>query len=92
MNQNRLGFAGPQNAFHELAHDDAAIGRKTISEKHLFVEPSNAFEVIMRVDYPPPIHEQKYRFDPAKQSFMTQIAPARSFNTFENIETFVKKY
>ena len=77
----------PERRLEIVIHKKMGIGRKTISEKHLFVEPSNAFEVIMRVDYPPPIHEQKYRFDPAKQSFMTQIAPARSFNTFENIET-----
>jgi UDP-3-O-[3-hydroxymyristoyl] N-acetylglucosamine deacetylase len=40
----------------------------------------------MRVDYPPPIGEQIFTFNPAIQSFAGEIAPARSFNTFENIE------
>ena len=40
----------------------------------------------MRVDYPPPIGEQKLTFNPETDSFSEDIAPARSFNTFENIE------
>ncbi|MDH4164560.1 MAG: UDP-3-O-acyl-N-acetylglucosamine deacetylase [Nitrospirota bacterium] len=62
------------------------VGREDKAEKHLFVEPFEGFEVSMRVDYPPPIGEQVLRFDPAKGSFAKDIAPARSFNTFENIE------
>ena len=40
----------------------------------------------MRVDYPAPIGEQIFTFNPEKGSFAEEIAPARSFNTFENIE------
>jgi UDP-3-O-[3-hydroxymyristoyl] N-acetylglucosamine deacetylase len=39
----------------------------------------------MRVNYPPPIGEQIFAFNPEKGSFADEIAPARSFNTFENI-------
>jgi UDP-3-O-[3-hydroxymyristoyl] N-acetylglucosamine deacetylase len=39
----------------------------------------------MRIDYPEPIFEQTCTFNPEKQSFLHEIAPARSFNTFENI-------
>jgi len=42
--------------------------------------------VRMRVDYPQPIGEQVLTFNPKKDSFAEEIAPARSFNTFENIE------
>ena len=69
-----------------VIHKKMVIGSETLSEKHLYVEPFDGFEVIMRVDYPAPILEQSYRFTPTKQAFETEIAPARSFNTFENID------
>ena len=62
------------------------VGRKKIDEKHLYVEPFDGFEVKMRVDYASPIGEQKLTFNSEKNSFESDIAPARSFNTFENID------
>lgn len=62
------------------------VGKEERHEKHLFAEPFAGFEISMRVDYPPPIGEQILTFNPAKGSFAKEIAPARSFNTFENIE------
>lgn len=62
------------------------VGNETRHEKHLFAEPFDGFEVSMRVDYPLPIGEQVLTFNPAAASFAKEIAPARSFNTFENIE------
>ena len=62
------------------------VGRKKIDEKHLYVEPFDGFEVKMRVDYASPIGEQKLTFNSEKDSFENDIAPARSFNTFENID------
>jgi UDP-3-O-[3-hydroxymyristoyl] N-acetylglucosamine deacetylase len=63
------------------------IGIDERQEKHLYAEPFEGFEIVMRVDYPPPIGEQIFTFNPEKESFVKEIAPARSFNTFENIET-----
>ncbi len=62
------------------------VGSEEKREKHLFAEPFDGFEITMRVDYPLPIGEQVLTFNPAVQSFAREIAPARSFNTFENIE------
>jgi UDP-3-O-[3-hydroxymyristoyl] N-acetylglucosamine deacetylase len=62
------------------------VGNEERGEKHLYAEPFEGFEISMRVDYPPPIGEQILTFNPASGSFATEIAPARSFNTFENIE------
>ncbi|MCG6929282.1 MAG: UDP-3-O-acyl-N-acetylglucosamine deacetylase [Desulfofustis sp.] len=62
------------------------VGKETRGEKHLYVEPFEGFEVAMRVDYPQPIGEQVFTFNPEKDSFAEEIAPARTFNTFENIE------
>jgi len=62
------------------------VGRKKIDEKHLYVEPFEGFEIKMRVDYASPIGEQKLTFNSEKDSFENDIAPARSFNTFENID------
>ncbi len=62
------------------------VGNEERHEKHLYAEPFEGFEISMRVDYPPPIGEQILAFNPASESFAKEIAPARSFNTFENIE------
>jgi UDP-3-O-[3-hydroxymyristoyl] N-acetylglucosamine deacetylase len=62
------------------------VGSDERHEKHLYAEPFEGFEIVMRVDYPPPIGEQIFTFNPEKASFAKEIAPARSFNTFENIE------
>jgi UDP-3-O-[3-hydroxymyristoyl] N-acetylglucosamine deacetylase len=62
------------------------VGNEDRLEKHIYAEPFDGFEVSMRVDYPPPIGEQSYTFNPGRSSFAEEIAPARSFNTFENIE------
>ena len=62
------------------------VGNEEKHEKHLYAEPFEGFEISMRVDYPLPIGEQVLTFNPASTSFTKEIAPARSFNTFENIE------
>ena len=62
------------------------LGNEEPHEKHLYAEPFEGFEIAMRVDYPAPIGEQTLTFNPEKASFAKEIAPARSFNTFENIE------
>ncbi|MGW8192833.1 MAG: UDP-3-O-acyl-N-acetylglucosamine deacetylase [Desulforhopalus sp.] len=62
------------------------VGKEESHEKHLYAEPFEGFEIVMRVDYPQPIGEQIFAFNPEKKSFAEDIAPARSFNTFENIE------
>ncbi len=64
-----------------------SIGGEAESEKYIYVEPFAGFEIVMRVDYPAPIFEQRYRFNSAEHSFEEEIARARSFNTFENIDT-----
>jgi len=67
------------------------VGRKKLDEKHLFVEPFDGFEIKMRVDFSEPIGEQKLTFNTDLDSFDKDIAPARSFNTFENIDIAQKK-
>jgi UDP-3-O-[3-hydroxymyristoyl] N-acetylglucosamine deacetylase len=62
------------------------VGHEGTHEKHLYAEPFEGFEISMRVDYPLPIGEQILTFNPESGSFVKEIAPARSFNTFENIE------
>ncbi|HEX9112750.1 MAG TPA: UDP-3-O-acyl-N-acetylglucosamine deacetylase [Nitrospirota bacterium] len=62
------------------------VGNEERHEKHLYAEPFDGFELSMRVDYPLPVGEQRLTFNPARGSFAREIAPARSFNTFENIE------
>jgi len=62
------------------------VGKEERLEKHLYAEPFEGFEIVMRVDYPLPIGEQIFTFNPEQVSFAEEIAPARSFNTFENID------
>jgi UDP-3-O-[3-hydroxymyristoyl] N-acetylglucosamine deacetylase len=63
-----------------------SFGKEDKREKHLYAEPFEGFEISMRVDYPLPIGEQVLTFNPMTGSFARDIAPARSFNTFENID------
>lgn len=81
----------PKKRMDVVVHKKIGIGNETQSEKHLYIEPFDGFEVSMRVDYPAPIHEQKFRFNPSEERFETAIAPARSFNTFENIDMAQKQ-
>ena len=69
-----------------VIHERIAIGNEVPEEKYIYVEPYEGFEVVMRVNYPAPIFEQKFTFNPTEHSFADEIAPARSFNTFENID------
>lgn len=77
-----------QPAFTRVAviRQKIGVGHEESREKHLYAEPFEGFEILMRVDYPAPIGEQVLAFNPEKGSFAKEIAPARSFNTFENIE------
>lgn len=77
-----------QPAFTKVAviRRKIGVGIEERHEKHLYAEPFDGFEISMRVAYPPPIGEQIFTFNPEKESFAKEIAPARSFNTFENIE------
>ena len=77
-----------QPAFTKVAviRQKIGVGNDEKQEKHIYAEPFEGFEIAMRVDYPPPIGEQIFTFNPEKVSFAKEIAPARSFNTFENIE------
>ncbi len=61
------------------------IGKQDENEKYILAEPYDGFEIKMRINYAAPIFEQVFTFNKEKQSFATEIAPARSFNTFENI-------
>jgi len=67
------------------------VGRKKLDEKHVYVEPFDGFEIKMRVDFSEPIGEQNLTFNTDLDSFDKDIAPARSFNTFENIDIAQKK-
>jgi len=69
-----------------VIRDKIGVGTETTNEKHVFAGPFDGFEISMRVSYPLPIGEQHLTFNPAVSSFAREIAPARSFNTFENIE------
>ena len=77
-----------QSAFIKVAviRQKIGVGQENPRSKHLYAEPFEGFEISMRVVYPPPIGEQILAFNPESGSFVKEIAPARSFNTFENIE------
>ena len=69
-----------------VIHERIGIGGENENEKYIYAEPFEGFEVVMRVKYAAPIFEQRYTFNPQKNLFSEDIAPARSFNTFENID------
>ena len=76
---------------HEIViHKKISIGNEVKAEKYLYIEPYDGFEVKLRIDFPAPIYEQEFHFCADKHSFAKEIAPARSFNTFENIDSAQK--
>ena len=80
-----------ENVKFAVVHKHIQVGIGELDKKHLYVEPYEGFEIRMRVNYPEPILEQECVFNPEKESFSESIAPARSFNTFGNIDTAQKK-
>ena len=76
-----------QNAFTKkiIINKKILIGTEKDTEKYICAEPCDGFEISMRINYPAPIFEQSFKFNPEKHSFTDEIAPARTFNTFENI-------
>jgi UDP-3-O-[3-hydroxymyristoyl] N-acetylglucosamine deacetylase len=76
----------PAPAKVAIIRQKIGVGNYEKHEKHLYAEPFDGFEIVMRVDYPPPIGEQIFTFNQDRNCFAEEIAPARSFNTFENIE------
>lgn len=77
-----------QSAYSKVAviRNRIGVGKEDKREKFLVAEPFEGFEISMRVDYPTPIGEQHFTYNPETVAFAKEIAPARSFNTFENIE------
>ena len=68
-----------------VINEKILIGTEKKEEKYICAQPYKGFEVSMRINYPAPIFEQTYTFNPRRNSFTSEIAPARTFNTFENI-------
>jgi UDP-3-O-[3-hydroxymyristoyl] N-acetylglucosamine deacetylase len=68
-----------------IINEKICIGTEDINEKYIYAEPYDGFEISMRINYPAPIFEQTMTFNPERDSFTGEIAPARTFNTFENI-------
>ena len=68
-----------------VINEKICIGTENSNEKYICAQPHKGFEISMRINYPAPIFEQAFTFNPNRNSFTTEIAPARTFNTFENI-------
>ncbi len=80
------GIVEQENKTKKIIIDDKlSVGTENEDEKYIYAEPFDGFEISMRINYPPPIYEQSFTFNPEIHSFTHEIAPARSFNTFENI-------
>ncbi len=68
-----------------VINEKIIVGTEDKEEKYITAEPFDGFEISMRINYAAPIFEETLTFNPEKDSFCTDIAPARTFNTFENI-------
>lgn len=59
--------------------------------KRMAIYPSDAFRITYRIAFPHPlIGEQELEFTPARANYEAEIAPARTFGFFEEIETLRK--
>jgi len=65
-----------------------AVGQDDPGGKVIAIEPCDAFEVDYTLEYPAPIGRQQYRFRlEGPESFVREIAPARTFGFVKEIET-----
>jgi UDP-3-O-acyl-N-acetylglucosamine deacetylase len=58
--------------------------------KSLSIEPAEELEIDYTLDYPPPIGRQRYFFTGGKESFLANIASARTFGTIDDFEKLAK--
>ncbi len=63
-----------------------SVGTEKQDQKYITAEPYDGFEITMRIHYPGLIGEQVLTFNAGEHSFRDFIAPARSFNTLQNID------
>ncbi|HVN95868.1 MAG TPA: UDP-3-O-acyl-N-acetylglucosamine deacetylase [Syntrophorhabdaceae bacterium] len=59
--------------------------------KLLSIEPSETFEVEYELEQAAPIGRQTYRFSGNRQSYVNDIAPARTFSFIKDFEQLAKK-
>jgi len=62
------------------------VGTQTVDQKYIYAEPYDGFEIKMRIHYHEPIGEENLTFNAKDHVFKDFIAPARSFNTLQNID------
>ena len=69
------------------------IGEIGDQKKYLLAEPCDRLVVEYRMDYPPPVGQQRAVYDAAGglAAFRSDIAPARTFGFVEQIKKFEKK-
>ncbi|MBI4978029.1 MAG: UDP-3-O-[3-hydroxymyristoyl] N-acetylglucosamine deacetylase [Spirochaetes bacterium] len=68
-----------------------AFGEIKNSKAYMVITPYNGFAIDLRIDFPKPIGVQRYSFKfTSPRSFERDVAPARSFNTIENIDNAQK--
>lgn len=64
-----------------------AVGSEDPTQKGIFIEPADVFEVHYRLEYPEPVGRQEYTFRMVDtDAFRREIAPARTFGFVKEIE------
>ncbi len=58
--------------------------------KSLSIEPAQELEIDYTLDYPTPIGRQRYVFKGGKESFLTNVAPARTFSSIDDFDKLAK--
>jgi len=68
-----------------------SFGSPETGEPFITIEPADKFTVSYHMEYPDPIGVQDYTYEFAgKESFKTQIAPARTFGFLEDVAQLTK--
>lgn len=81
------GFVEQDRPVQKLViHDRIQVGDEDPEQKFIYAEPWDGFQIDMRINYAEPINEQTLSFNPDANDFERDIAPARSFNTLQNID------
>lgn len=86
------GISEQREKIAEIVIDEEMVfGTVDDNEQYMVMSPFDGFEISLRIDFDQPIGEQSYTFNMNKpEDFINEIAPARSFNTLDKINSAQK--
>lgn len=84
------GVVEQREGVEPLKIKEKVILKNLNESQYLSIEPSEDFEIEFILEQPKPIGEQRYYFRADKDSFVNEIAPARTFGFIKDFERLAR--